>query len=94
MPYVLIRHKVEHYATWKSVFDEHGSARKAIGSKGGHLFRTVDDPNELVILLELDDLAKAREFVQSEDLRQAMQRSGVSDQPDIYFLEQVERVPV
>jgi hypothetical protein len=42
----------------------------------------------------MDDLEKARQFVQSEDLRQTMQRSGVSDQPDLYFLEQVERVPV
>jgi hypothetical protein len=50
--------------------------------------------NELVMLFEMDDLAKARQFVQSEDLRQAMQRGGVSDQPDLYFLEQVERVPV
>ncbi|NIM95614.1 MAG: cyclase [Anaerolineales bacterium] len=94
MPYVLIRHKVEDYAKWKPVFDEHGEARRASGSKGGHLLRNIDDPNELVMLFEMDDLEKARQFVQSEDLRQAMQRSGVSDEPDLYFLEQVERVPV
>jgi hypothetical protein len=47
-----------------------------------------------VILFEWDDLKKARQFVQSEDLRQAMRRSGVSDQPDVYFLDEVERVSV
>ena len=31
MPYVLIRHKVEVYAKWKIVFDEHGATRKATG---------------------------------------------------------------
>ncbi len=45
MPYILVRHKVEDYAKWKPVFDEHGAARKAIGSKGGYLFRNIDDPN-------------------------------------------------
>jgi hypothetical protein len=42
----------------------------------------------LVILLEWDDLEKARQFAQSEDLRQTMQRAGVLDQPDVYFLNE------
>ncbi len=94
MPYILIRHKVADYPKWKPVFDEHGATRQASGSRGGQLFRNANDPNELVILLEVDDLEKARQFAQSEDLRQTMQRAGVADQPDIYFLEAVEHVPV
>jgi hypothetical protein len=31
MPYLLISHKVEDYAKWKPVFDEHGATRKASG---------------------------------------------------------------
>ena len=94
MPYVLIRHKVQDYAVWKLAFDEHGAARQAAGSKGGYLMRNADDPSELVIVLEWDDLGKARQFVQSDDLRQAMERAGVADQPDIYFLEQVDQPSV
>ena len=45
-------------------------------------------------LFEWDDLEKARQFVQSEDLRQAMESAGVSDQPDIYFLDKIEDVSV
>jgi hypothetical protein len=92
MPYLLVRHKVKDYAKWKPVFDEHGTVRKASDFKGHHLFNIADDPNELVILFEVEDLEKARQFGQSEDLRQAMERSGVSDQPDIYLLDEVERV--
>ncbi len=91
MPYILVRHKVEDYAKWKSLFDEHGAARKASGSKGGYLLRNIDDPNEVVIFVEMDDLEKARQFVQSEDLRQAMERGGLADQPDVYFLDLVDR---
>ncbi|KCZ72713.1 Antibiotic biosynthesis monooxygenase [Candidatus Methanoperedens nitroreducens] len=94
MPYLLIRHKVKDYARWKPVFEEHGSTRKDKGSKGGYLFRSSDDPDEIVILLEWDDLGRAREFARSEDLRQAMKRAGVSDKPDVYFLEEIERVSV
>ena len=94
MPYLVIRHKVEDYARWKPIFDEHGATRKAAGSRGGRLFRSVEDPNELVIVFEWDELDKARRFAQSEDLRRAMQRAGVADRPDVYFLEEVERPAV
>lgn len=57
---------------------------------GGQLFRNADDPNELVIHFEWDDLDKAREFSQSQDLRETMQRAGASGRPDIYFLDEVE----
>lgn len=94
MPYVLIRHKVADYAKWKIMFDEHGTIRKTSGSKGGRVFRNADDPNEVVILFEWDDMEKARGFVQSEDLRRTMQRAGVSDKPDFYYLDEVEKVSV
>ncbi len=90
-PYILIRHKVEDYAKWKPVFDEHETTRKTSGFKGGYVFRNADDRNEIVILLEVEELEKARQLVESEDLREAMQRAGVADQPDIYFLEEADR---
>jgi heme-degrading monooxygenase HmoA len=93
MPYMLVRHKVEDYEKWKPVFDEHQSTRKESGGKGGYLFRNAEDSNEVVILLEWDDIEDARQFAQSEDLRETMQRAGVTEQPDIYFLEEVEKVP-
>ncbi len=91
MPYIPIRLKVEDYARWRPVYDEHGATRKASGCKGTHVFRNAENPNEIVALLEWDELENARQFIQSEDLREAMQRSGVADQPDIYFLDDAGR---
>jgi heme-degrading monooxygenase HmoA len=91
MPYLLIRHKVEDYAKWKPFFDEHGTTRKTEGSKGGYVFRNADDRNEIVILLEVDDLESTRQFVESEDLREAMKQSGVTDKPDVYYLEEADK---
>ncbi len=92
MTYLLVRHKNEDYAHWKAVFDEHTATRQAGGSRGGHLFRNVHDPNEMVILFEWDTLENAHQFAQSDDLRATMQRAGVVDQPNVYFLEEVERL--
>ena len=91
MSYMLIRHKVQDYGKWKLAFDAHGATRKASGSKGGRLLRNAKDPNELVILFEWDDVKKARQFAESDDLRKAMQGAGVIGKPDIHFLEEVDR---
>ena len=92
MPYMLVRHKVTDYVKWKLGFDAHSVTRQVNGSRGGQLFRNASDPNELVVLLEWDNLEKARQFAQSEDLREVMQRAGVVDHPDIYFLKDGEQL--
>lgn len=94
MAQLIVRHKVKDYAKWKPLFDEHGAIRKAAGSKGGRLFRSEKDPNEVVILFEWDDLGKARKFTESEDLRQRMDRAGVVGKPDLYFLEEIGKFTV
>ena len=94
MVQLIIRHKVNDYAKWKPLFDEHGAKRKAAGSKGGRLFHSEKDPNEVVILFEWEDLGKAHKFTESEDLRQAMERAGVVGKPELYFLEEIGKVTV
>ena len=94
MPAMLIRHKIVDYGAWKPVFDEHQTTRRANGSRGGRTFRCADDPNEVVILLEWDDLERARLFADSDDLREAMDRAGVTDRPDIWFLADGDPVPI
>ena len=90
MPYVLIRHKVRNFAKWKPAYDDHGTTRKKAGSKGAHLFRNVDKPNETVILFKWNRLDTARKFVKSRNLRAAMKQAGVTEKPNIYFLEEVD----
>jgi heme-degrading monooxygenase HmoA len=84
---------MKDYAKWKPIYEEHGATRKANGSKGAHLFRNADNPNEVIILFEWDDLSNAKKFAQSEDLIKTMQKAGVSDKPDIYFLDEIETTP-
>jgi heme-degrading monooxygenase HmoA len=87
MPYILVRHKVADFSKWKPVYDAHLPARQEAGIKEVHVLRNVDDPNEVVVLSEAENLQKARDFAASSDLREKMQEAGVVDRPDIYFLE-------
>ena len=92
MTYITIRYKVQDYEAWKKVFDEHAATRAAAGSNGGHLLRSVDDPNEVIIFFKWDEIEKARQFIQSRDWHDFMHRAGVADQPDVYFLDAVDNL--
>src|SRR5215813_5320930 len=88
---VFIRHKVINFRKWKAVFEAHSSARVAQGCQGAHIFRRADNPKELVVMLTWSDLAKARQFLVSDDLKAMLAEVPVSDRaPDIFLLEEVE----
>ncbi len=91
MSYLLVRHKVKEFQTWKTAYDQHREMRKSGGCMSEQLLRSKDDPNSVIALFEWDDLNKARKFASSDDLRQTMQRAGVLGQPEFFFLEEVER---
>ncbi|MBI4754482.1 MAG: cyclase [Betaproteobacteria bacterium] len=91
MTHILVRHKVSDYATWKPAFDAHAEARKAAGSRGGQVFSSASDPNEVIVLLTWADLESAHRFADSAELRQAMERAGVVDRPDVYYLDESDR---
>lgn len=89
MIHTIVRIKVGDYDKFKPVFDEHRTARKAAGEKGGRLFHSLDDSSVVFVYLRWDTMEDAKTFFESEDLKVYMQKAGVIDR-DIYFLEEVE----
>jgi heme-degrading monooxygenase HmoA len=94
MAYLLVQQSVEDKNKWKAVFDEHGADRKAAGSKGGLVFRNANDPNQVTVLLEWDSLEHARAFAGSDELREAMQKAGVTGPPNVSFLDEIDKPSV
>jgi hypothetical protein len=77
--------RVADFDAWKPVFDEHGSVRREHGLTDNAVLRDEDDANMVTILLGTDDAARAREFLGSDSLREAMQGAGVVSQPDLWI---------
>jgi heme-degrading monooxygenase HmoA len=88
MTTLYVHHKVADYAKWRVVFDEMDTIRHARGEIGFRVLRSASDPNEIVILTEWPTADQARQYAQSPDLRDAMQRAGVISQPEVLFLEE------
>jgi heme-degrading monooxygenase HmoA len=91
MAYVLVHSKVEDYNKWKPMYDDNANIRRAAGSKGSTIFRSKDDSNEVVILLEWDNFENARKFANSTELRERMQQAGVIGKPEILFLDEITK---
>jgi len=83
--YMIIRHIVEDFSVWKPAYDEHITARESAGLTEKHLLRDTDDANMITIIFEAEDLNRAKDFTNSEDLREVMQKIGVG-KPEFYFL--------
>ncbi len=91
MTYVMVLHHVEDYDRWKPVFDGDSVTRKDRGSKGAFILRNNDDPNHLVVLTEWENLENAKNFVESEELKNTMVKAGVIGRPAVFYLEEIER---
>jgi heme-degrading monooxygenase HmoA len=91
MTYVLTIQKVEDYDKWKQVFDEHGDVRRMKGSKGAMIYHDSNDPKQLVIVTEWDNIEDAKNFSMSDELKITMKKAGVKGLPELYYLEEIEK---
>ena len=83
---LMLRHTVQDFARWKVVFDQHESARKDAGLTVEHIWRNADNPNEVIVLLDVADVQAAQLFSGSAELKEAMAEGGVMGPPDAVFL--------
>lgn len=86
MGHLFIRHKVEDFEQWRLVYDDDRSARETAGLEELFLWHNQDDPSEVVLLFEIADVAKARNFTESPDLQEKMEAGGVLTTPEVLFL--------
>ena len=77
--------KVKDYATWRTAYDGHEKGRVSAGITNGRVFRSAEDPNDVVILQDVTDVAKARAWLGSTEMKTAMEKSGVVGSPSIRF---------
>jgi hypothetical protein len=77
MAYMLVRNKVRDFDTWKSVFDGELAAARDAGLGLVHLWRSMDDPNDVFFLLSISDMERARAFTADPASAAAGERAGV-----------------
>ena len=88
---VIIFSKVKDYDAWKKSFDEHRDARKNGGLTDRGVGYGMDDKTNVVVVLCINDMKKAREFLNSPELKARRAAAGVIGTPDTFFYHVVKQ---
>ena len=83
---MLVRNKVRDFDVWKKVFDEGTGTAGEVGLGLVHLWRSMEDPNEVFFLLSVSDMEKARAFTSDPAAAAAGERAGALD-GEIHYVE-------
>jgi quinol monooxygenase YgiN len=90
LPAVIVSHPVEDYDTWRAVYDEGVDLRKRNSIVGHAVHQELGKPNQVIVYNQSSDLSSLRTFVDSTELKEVMQRAGVTAPPDIDLIQGVD----
>lgn len=92
MPILRIKHSVPDFEGWKRAFDADPADRKGSGVRRYQVFRSLADPNLVLIDLEFDNLAKAEGLLAK--MRSIWEGPGkaVMQDPEVSIVETVESI--
>ena len=86
MKTLLCRTRVSEFSKWKAVFDSHAEAHRDAGLHLEHIWRSLEEPNNIFFLFEVTDVEAANAFLHSPESAEAGDASGVLD-GEYHFLE-------
>ncbi len=82
---MFVRHPVVDFDAWKAAYDDFDAERRGMGVVGDAVFTAVDDDNDVTVWHDFDSLDVARDFAESDRLREVMAGAGVAGDPTIWF---------
>jgi len=88
---LMVTHKVKDWDAWKKEFDDHKQARIDAGLIDRGLGYTSGDSHNVSIVFAITDMAKAKAFIVSKDLKDKMAQAGVEGPPTFFFYNVVQK---
>lgn len=86
-----VKHAVNDFASWKTVYDNFMPTAKKIGVQHEHVFRDPNASDQVIVTHEFKSIQDATNFFNSEELKNAMKNAGVSNTPEIWFGEDLRK---
>jgi hypothetical protein len=84
---MIVRLRTKDYYDWRKLFDQTENVRKSVGLSNARIFRGVHDGNDLVLVMDAADMAKARQYAVSPARKQLLARSDVIGTPEVTFVD-------
>jgi quinol monooxygenase YgiN len=90
LPGIIVMHEVQDYDAWRVFYDELDDFRQASGIVGHAVSREYDDPNQVIVYHQAEEVDALRDFVESTELKEAMERAGVVGEPEVHYIQVVD----
>ncbi len=87
---LFVKHAVEDFHNWKSVYDDLGPTRRTMGVTGASVHQDPKDPNMVTVTHQFATMDAATTFASSDDLKNALMKAGVRGRPDMWITTDVE----
>ena len=75
MIFLYIRIRVRDYERWKVLFDEGEAARLKHGIELRKIFRSINEPNEISLLLEAAEIDEVNSFFNNQSSKKRMKKA-------------------
>ena len=82
---LLMLEKVKDWDAWKKEFDQNKQLRTDGGLIDRGIGHAVDDNHKVSVVFAVMDMAKAKAFLQSKELKDKMEKAGVEGKPVPFF---------
>jgi len=79
----VISHPVEDYAAWRQIYDDFSDEQQAGGVVMEQVYQDPADPNNVTVLHGFESLEAAEGFLNSDELKSAMEGAGVAAPPTV-----------
>ena len=77
--------KVKDFNAWQTSYNGNEKNRTSAGITNSKVFRSVADPNDVLLVQDVADVSKARTWLDSKEMKSMMEKSGVIGSPSIRF---------
>lgn len=82
---LFVHHKVTDYKAWRVGYDSFNATRTKMGVVAQAVYCTVDDSNDVTVTHDFKTAAKAKAFMGSKELKDAMAKAGVVGAPEVWL---------
>lgn len=86
-----VSHSVTDYDIWKKAFDEDEPLRTEAGLELRAISTNADDPAIVNVMFATNDIDKAKDLINSDELKKKMSAAGVRTEPEFTVLKVIDQ---
>ncbi len=85
MIYLSATYKISDFKKWYKAFSENESKRMQAGLRVENIFRELDDPDQIKVMMSIESLVMANEYIESVTTPEYLEKLSIKSPVDIKF---------